>query len=106
MAAPPGRPDLRISDAGPAPAEVTARHLAREAVFAEHQERRAVRTCQWDWAETWSAYREKVLDWRFAILRGTALFGLYECNRCGRVLQMPPGVLHCFFCDSAWAVYA
>ena len=83
--------------------EVTPLHLAREVVYADMRWEHALRDCLWDWAETWQAYREQLIDWRFGTLRGWPPGELVQCF-CGRVSRFPPGQACCFGCGTRMTV--
>lgn len=76
---------------------VSPLHLARELVRADAGILDAGRQVLWDRAEAWTAYRERLQDWRFALVRGGRTADLYLCPECGAVSHLE-GRVRCFAC--------
>jgi hypothetical protein len=86
---------------------VGPRHLAEEVVRADRESEFLRVNCLWDLVQTIEAYRERLQDWRWLLLRGGYGTGrLIMCPRCRRVLHLllPRADVTCHFCNHQWAI--
>ena len=81
---------------------VSPRHLGSELVRAEAKATEYAAQCDVGRAEQWSSYRERVLGWRYVMLRGRQVRWLQLCPACGYVPQLEPGELVCLMCGTRW----
>lgn len=80
--------------------------LVRELLYADLMLTYARSIPSEEWAEEdrkWRKYRNLLLDWRYMLQRGTAVYRLCGCPLCPRIVQAEFNLrAHCFDCGASW----
>lgn len=86
-------------EAGP----VTLEHLNREVVQADRQIAHYLQHCQWDLAQSWDEYRDRIQTWRYIALRHRRPLPVLEaCPHCGHVQELTGNLGRCNLCAWQW----